>query len=246
MLTHCYLIFCNFPYETPLGQIKENKIKLLKHFYTRFLKRIIKQIQRNFKLIFTMQMNQIEMHEFWISRDNIPNDNQIKRSKFLLDIFKKHVDINFSILDVGCSYGRNINYLYKAGYKNIMGIEISKKAIDNFQIFYPEIADKVTISQGSAEKLLAEYSNGKYDVIFTMALLSHIHKSEKKIFIDLERVTNKILICVDDEMSISKYHNPRNYKKIFSNLGFNQIDMIRMNIEEYGMSDNYICRVFYK
>ncbi len=32
VLTHCWVIFCNFLYETPLGQIKDNKMEDIARF----------------------------------------------------------------------------------------------------------------------------------------------------------------------------------------------------------------------
>lgn len=48
----------------------------------------------------------------------------VGRSHFLLKIMKKYVEPQMKIMEIGYNVGRNLNYLFKAGYKNLAGVEI--------------------------------------------------------------------------------------------------------------------------
>ncbi len=49
-----------------------------------------------------------------------------------------------------------------------------------------------------------------------MAVLEHIHYKSNWIFNEMIRIS-KYILTIEDELSISDRHFPRNYKKIFSN-----------------------------
>jgi len=56
-----------------------------------------------------------------------------ERSANLVKIIKEKISESGEILEIGCNAGRNLNYLYDAGYTNLTGIEISKDALNQFR-----------------------------------------------------------------------------------------------------------------
>jgi len=46
---------------------------------------------------------------------------------------------NGKVIDIGCGYGRDMNYLYECGYKNLLGIDFSEEAVKLGQKAYPAL-----------------------------------------------------------------------------------------------------------
>ena len=77
----------------------------------------------------------MDTREYW---DMVANDKNFT-TPFQSDLFKKYVDINKSVLDIGCGYGRTLKELYDLGYRNLIGIDFSKKMIDRAWNLYSYI-----------------------------------------------------------------------------------------------------------
>ena len=140
----------------------------------------------------------------------------IERSDYLVDLIGKYLQKEEKILEVGCNVGRNLNHLYKAGYKNINGIEISDKAVQAMYKNFPELYGCVGIYNCPVESIIDIIGDGAYDLVFTMAVLEHIHYDSEFIFPEIARIARKYLITIEDEITTwSERHFPRNYKEIF-------------------------------
>lgn len=77
----------------------------------------------------------MDTREYW---DMVANDKNFT-TPFQSDLFKKYVDINKSVLDIGCGYGRTLKELYDLGYRNLIGIDFSKEMIDRAWNLYSYI-----------------------------------------------------------------------------------------------------------
>ncbi|MEG8946597.1 class I SAM-dependent methyltransferase [Rosettibacter firmus] len=148
----------------------------------------------------------------------LDNNNTNERTIYLINLINKWFpDKNIKILEIGSNVGRNLNYLYKNGYKKLTGIEINKEAIKLMSIHYKQCYDNVIIINDAVENVIKKIKQNEYDLIFTMAVLEHIHKKSEWIFNEMIRITNNI-ITIEDEKSISWKHFPRNYKRVFKNM----------------------------
>jgi len=121
-----------------------------------------------------------EIHNYWKNPDykNHPIDylkNGGSRSKFLHDKIKNICKNTDSILEIGCNVGRNLNYLYENNFKNLVGIEINENAVEIMKENYAEMYNNILIKRGAAEDKLFEIENKSIDLIYTMAVLEHIH-----------------------------------------------------------------------
>jgi len=108
-------------------------------------------------------------------------------------IISKYIEVGSKILDIGCGDGTIIEYLSKNNKpKEIVGIDISKKAIDyvkkkGFKAYEMDIlSDEFT-------KFLA---NKKFDYIIITEVLEHIQDSEKAILIIKRHFTKSIFISI--------------------------------------------------
>ena len=108
-------------------------------------------------------------------------------------MLEKYIDKNYTILEVGCGSGNQIQFLKSLGYKNLFGLEIQKNACD--------IARKrtgVDITYGS----VFEIPYNKFDVVRTSGLLIHISPK------DINKALDEIYRCSRKYIMGFEYHYP--------------------------------------
>ena len=165
-----------------------------------------------------------------------------QKSEYLVNLIKRFGSEDDSILELGCNVGRNLFYLWQSGYKNISGIEINEQALDIMRVSFPDINHQ-SIYNGSFEDVIPEMESKKFDVIFSMAVLEHIHPKSNFIFKEMVRICKKYLITIEIEDSSSARVFPRNYQKIFEKLGCTMV--YQENLKNRGIDlDSYTARVF--
>jgi len=193
-----------------------------------------------------------EIYNYWKNpydghntlEDYMEKEITIRRSKLILNIFNKFgIDKDKSILELGCNIGRNLNFLYKNDYKNLTGIDIRKEAIDTLKIIYPEMGTNIELYVSPIENIIGDLSD--YDIIFTLAVLEHIHTDSEWIFKKIYNLTKDKLILIEDEKKLSWRHYPRQYKDIFESYGMKQMYEYNCS-EEDGLDNNFYVRVFEK
>lgn len=123
-------------------------MRLTKLLVPNFLKPVLRPIKRAFvssrlyRKIFYHPKSRNELHQYWRQPwdgFNLPQDylKGEARSQFLGEIMNKYAKPNSIILEVGCNVGRNLNYLFLAGFRRLSGIEISEKAVQLLKESYP-------------------------------------------------------------------------------------------------------------
>ncbi|MBY9021774.1 MAG: class I SAM-dependent methyltransferase, partial [Candidatus Lokiarchaeota archaeon] len=78
----------------------------------------------------------------------------------------------------------------------------------------------------AVENIIKKFKSNQYDIVYTMAVLEHIHEESSWIFPEIVRITNNYLITIEDESTLSWRCFPRNYKKIFESFGMKQVEEI--------------------
>lgn len=110
--------------------------------------------------------------------------------------------------------------------------------------FYPNLSEKAKIVTNSIEDWI-ETSEAKFDLVFTMAVLEHIHNDSEWIFPEISKITKNYLITIEDEKTLSSRHFLRNYQNIFEKLGMKQI--FRDDCKEMlNWKGKFFARVFQK
>lgn len=192
------------------------------------------------------------LHEYWRSR-NTEDNNQLlyddensidtylankDRSSILKDEITNLVDSDASIIELGCNVGRNLNYLYTQGYENLEAIEINQKALDVGRDNYPGLFEDTEFHQGSIEDNIKNFSNNEFDVIFTSAVLEHIHVESEWIFEEMARITKGYIITLEPEVGLGGPRGlSRNYGEIFTKFGFENIKTIEGEEAAQGSSE---------
>jgi len=192
-----------------------------------------------------------DLHEYW--RDPDDNVDQPERhldlvdeSEFLIDLIRPRTSTNDRVLEIGCNVGRNLQYLYEAGYRDLVGIEINKEALDILADSYPELDDIVELYSRPAEDVLKEAPDDWVDVTFTFALLAHIHPDNEFVFDEIVRTTSKYIVTFENEETLSYKQVPRDYEQVFDGRGCNQIDFVDSDeiAERTSQRPTYRARVF--
>jgi len=167
---------------------------------------------------------------------------QHQRSKYLVELCERiKIKSEHRILEVGCNVGRNLSFLWEAGYKNLTGIEINKNALAMIPYAFPNL--KAELLCGKIEDVLPDLGQN-YHLVFSMAVLVHIHPDSEAIFGDMVNATRKWLITIEDEQTNKgDRHIARNYKDIFGGLG---MELIFEKQVVPGLSKAYRARVFSK
>lgn len=96
--------------------------------------------------------------------------DQFKMPKYILDILSSNKKAK--ILDIGCGFGQHLEALNQLGYKNIFGIDISQRAIQQCK------KNKLNVQKiDDLNKYLTKASD-KFDFIIMSHVLEHIKKEE--------------------------------------------------------------------
>ncbi|MEF8813450.1 MAG: class I SAM-dependent methyltransferase [Halovenus sp.] len=158
-------------------------------------------------------------------------------SETLASVLTHYVDSDAAILEVGCGSGRHLAYLHDCGFENLTGIDINDEAFVVMAEHYPRLAETGTFHTGALERLLPEFGDDAFDVVYSVETLQHIHPDDRWVFEELTRLTADLLVTaenegnspdrgrntavsyVDDDFPL--YH--RDWKEIFTELGFAQL-----------------------
>ncbi|HON57594.1 MAG TPA: methyltransferase domain-containing protein [bacterium] len=126
-----------------------------------------------------------------------------------------------SFIEIGCNAGRNLNYLYNKGFKNLAGIEINEIAINQtLKTNFPDLYNSAKFYIGNAATEITKIPDNSFDVVFSIAVLIHIDPEYFSLFSDMARISKKYIAIMTAENG-SPF--PYNFKKIFADLGFKEI-----------------------
>lgn len=147
---------------------------------------------------------------------------------FLDRFWRPEVSVDDSILEIGCNAGSNLDRLRELGYGNLGGVEINPAALEQLRRSYPELAESASLRLGPAETVLRELPDNAVDVVFTMAVLLHIHPSSAALFGDLARVARKYVCTIEAETALAAYVFPRNYARVLGRGGASEVKSLRL------------------
>lgn len=139
----------------------------------------------------------------------------------LFEDLLKVIGKDASFLEIGCNAGRNLNYLYNQGYRNLAGIEINEVSINKTLMeHFPELYKTGRFYVGNAAHEIKKIPSKSYDVTFSIAVLEHIPPEDKRLFFDMARVTRSYIAIITGDNS-RVY--PHNYDKIFEEFGYKKV-----------------------
>lgn len=164
------------------------------------------------------------------------------RSKYLGEIIQQHCKNSNTVLEIGCNIGRNLFYLKSELKMDVAAIEISQYAVDQMPKQYPVLQD-TKIYVGDVKEVIREIPDSAYDVVYSMAVLMHLHPTTPEEFWeDVVRVAGKYIVTIENERTSSDRHWGRNYNKVFLKYNVKEVFCERQGPENN--LDGYVTRVF--
>lgn len=139
----------------------------------------------------------------------------------LFDDLLNVLDTKTSFLDIGCNAGRNLNYLFKKGFRDLAGIDINPVSINEvMKKEFPDLFNMGTFYVGNAAHVIKNITDERYDVVFSNGVLEHISPENMGLFKDMVRVCRRYIVVITSENS--RVH-PYDFEKVFTRLGCKMI-----------------------
>ncbi|MFB6120338.1 MAG: class I SAM-dependent methyltransferase [Halobacteriaceae archaeon] len=155
-----------------------------------------------------------------------------ERSETVHSLVDEYAGPDASVLELGCSSGRHLAYLADEGYDDLAGVEVNPDAFDVMDEEYPDLADSGTFYCDAIEDVVGDLADGRFDVVFSVETLQHIHPDAEWVFGELARVAGELLVTVENEGDdgddvsyvnddFPLYH--RNWRTVFEGVGLEQV-----------------------
>ncbi|MBZ6493541.1 class I SAM-dependent methyltransferase [Natrinema longum] len=187
-------------------------------------------------------MNSKEVHRQWAERSGVYSPEYYAdygadhRSESVRSILERFVDREAAILEVGCSSGRHLAYLLEHGFENLAGIDVNDDAFDVMAETYPDLAATGTFYHDTIEAAIEPFADGHFDVVYSVETLQHLPPEAEGVLEDLARITDDLLITIENEGDDSESAEPdvkyvddefplyhRNWNRVFTDLGFVEV-----------------------
>jgi SAM-dependent methyltransferase len=161
---------------------------------------------------------------------------------YLSALVSKYAAPDDKILEIGCNAGSNLNGLYQKGYRNLNGVKINNNALEQMKVSFPNLYQNTELFYGDAAQVIRKFKPKSIDLIFTMAVLIHIHPSvSNALFDEMVRVSKGYIITIEHETNQCNYVFPRNYRRVFESRGCRHLFEDVLHIKDY---EGYTVRVF--
>ncbi|MCD7746411.1 MAG: class I SAM-dependent methyltransferase [Lachnospiraceae bacterium] len=146
----------------------------------------------------------MEQKEYW---NNVSAKKEFT-TPFQMEKFSEYVNMEGTIVDIGCGYGRTLDELYQNGYHNLIGIDFSKGMIDRGREQFPYLDLRVK------ETGQIDLPDESADAVILFAVLTCIRTNEEQAQLlgEIRRILKPhgILYVNDfllntDERNVSRY-----------------------------------------
>jgi len=122
-----------------------------------------------------------------------------ERSEAVRRALDRAVGPEASVLELGCSSGRHLSHLHGHGYGDLAGIEVNDDAFDVMAETYPALAAEGTFYGDAIEDVVPEMDDGAFEAVYSVETLQHLHPDVEWVFEELVRVTDDVLVTVENE-----------------------------------------------
>jgi len=157
-----------------------------------------------------------------------------EHSKLLVEeLLKIAKNKESSFLDLACNSGRFLKALYKAGYQNLSGMDISASALAYMAENTPEIYDPEKIKLKTMQEYLLQANTESFDIVYTHGATVELIPPTFPLVEEVCRISKKYVVFYISE---SGHHYPRFWEIEFNRFGFQLERLDRRNLPAYGMT----------
>ncbi len=166
--------------------------------------------------------------EYWESQGqksgdlNAPSSYAAKSRdivRFMHEFWSPEIAPRDSVLELGCNSGANLEGLRAVGFSDLAGVEINPAAVQEMRVVFPELAGIADVRLGSLESVLPVIPSFSRDVVFSMAVLIHVHPSSNAVLEQMVRIARRYVCVIEAEWVTCSYIFARNYRRMFERLG---------------------------
>ena len=144
-------------------------------------------------------------------------------AQWLNQFWSPEVDTEDSLFEVGTNAGPNLELLRQEGYEQLAGAEINPSAIAEMKRAFPQLTELADVHLGDAAEVLGGMPASAYDVVFSMAVLVHVHPANNQVMAEMVRVARRYVCVVEAEDVTCGYLFARNYARVFERLGCTEV-----------------------
>jgi SAM-dependent methyltransferase len=152
---------------------------------------------------------------------------------FLNDFWQPEVSTEDSVLELGCNAGPNLEGLRRLGFTDLAGVEINPAATAEMGRAFPELSALAKVHLGAAERVLPGLPPSSHDVVFSMAVLIHVHPSNHRVMAEMVRVSRKYVCVIEAENVTCGYVFARNYRRVFERLGCTEVKTAPILVDSF-------------
>lgn len=195
-------------------------------------------------------MNPDEIHQEWAERSGEYSPTYYayrgpdEASELIRGALDSHAGAEPSVLELGCSSGRHLSFLFEHGYTDLAGIEINEGALSVMEENYPELAAEGSFHLGTIEETVSGFEDDAFDAVFSVETLQHIHPDNEWVFDELARITSELLVTVENEGEVGEsddvnYINDefplyyRDWRQVFAERGLRETDSKRLKRDTF-------------
>jgi SAM-dependent methyltransferase len=132
-------------------------------------------------------------------------------TRLVVETVKKYAIPAMSITELGCGTGRNLVGLYKAGFEEVFGVELSQDAFDLGMKTFPELA-KIMCLIAPVENVIKNLP--EFDVIFTQGLLMLLPPDLEWVISEMAAKARFMIFTIEGERPPSFHAWPHDYQQI--------------------------------
>ncbi|WP_339105623.1 class I SAM-dependent methyltransferase [Haloterrigena salinisoli] len=125
-------------------------------------------------------------------------------SDVILRTLERFVDRTAPVLELGCSSGRHLSHLYENGFDSPVGIELNADAFDVMADHYPDLAADGEFYHAAIEDVVREFDDDQFGAVYSVETLQHLHPDAEWVFEELVRITDDLLITVENEGELER------------------------------------------
>lgn len=151
------------------------------------------------------------------------SSKSLEVTEWLTQFWAPEVTTEDSVFEVGTNAGPNLELLRRNGFERLAGAEINPSAITEMGRAFPELAELADIHQGDAADVLGGLPESAYDVVFSMAVLVHVHPASNRVMEQMVRIARRYVCVVEAEDVTCGYLFARNYRRVFERLGCTEV-----------------------
>jgi SAM-dependent methyltransferase len=120
-------------------------------------------------------------------------------SETLRNSLERFIDRRAPVLELGCSAGRHLSHLHEHGFDDLAGIEVNDEAFDVMEATYPDLRAAGTFYPNAIEDVVGGFDDNQFSAVYSVETLQHLHPDSEWVFGELSRITDDLLITVENE-----------------------------------------------